>query len=370
MDSCTLPDLRRSELFEILKQNSILAFIRRIKITELLEAFEKAGIRAVLLKGFSVALYYKNPDSRISTDTDIYIEAGKEKKAVHFLKQQNFKFLQREKCSHHSRCYHPDIGLLELHTSFYGDIIRDIWFNQKYSNFFIKEPYLKSTSEDGTYYTLGRTDNLIFLALHMIKHFIQKGMSLRLIMDFSLYLDNNKNYIDTERFWNMMDELQYSYLIKIILNIAVKYFNFNFDSLFDLNMIDSCDITAVIDDIESGGWLGKKENSVRNKSWQESNRLKFFKNKGQREYNFYMFRKNIKENLKALFLSKKDLAVKFPYVKKSNILIPVALIHRLITKGLLFLLKNKFSFNSVKREIALNESDKKRLILLKKIKLI
>jgi hypothetical protein len=204
----------------------------------------------------------------------------------------------------------------------------------------------------------------------MIKHFIECGMSLRLIMDFVLYLYNNKNQIDLPRFWNTIGNLKYSYFITIILTVAVKYLKFDDENFVDIKTVEDNDVNAVIDDLETGGWLGFNDKELRSEGWQEYNRIKFLENKGRKGYKIYMFIWNSKGYLKALFPSRKHLAIKFPYVQKSVLLIPIAWIHRFFSKGLSYISKGKLMSYTVDSEDDLNETAKKRVELFKQMKMI
>jgi hypothetical protein len=370
MEDCSLPEDKKASYLSKLKNDSVSSFIRRMKIIKLLESFEAEGFRAVLLKGYVVASLYASPDSRISSDTDIYVDPKDEKKAYQLLRQNGFEVKERDRRSHHAVCNHPEMGHLELHNLLYDDIIEDIWFGENDSLEFVKEPYLKTDTDEGTYYTLGKTDNLIFLALHMIKHFIESGMSLRLIMDFSLFLYKNNEDIDMARFWDTMNRLEYSYFIKIIIRIAERYFMFEHIDRLEADQVDEADVDAVLDDMEAGGWLGFNDKKMRDQGWHEYNRIKFIENKGKWGYKFYMFIWNAKGYFKALFPARKNLAARFPYVRKTVLLVPVAWIHRFFNRGFAYLFKGESMPYTVDAEEQLNATAKKRVELFRQMKII
>ncbi|MEI6578841.1 MAG: nucleotidyltransferase family protein [Eubacteriales bacterium] len=371
MDYCVLPDAELAVLFSQLKNDTITAYIRRVKIIKLLEDFEAAGICVVLLKGYGVASLYALPDSRMSGDVDIYVDPKDEKRGQALLKQNGFKVVPRDTRSHHSECEHSELGHLELHVKLYAKIVEEVWFKDNDGHALAIQPYVKISTDEGYFYTLGKTDNLIFLALHMIKHFITGGISLRLIMDFSLFFYVNNSTVDFIRFWSTMENLNYKYLIEVILSIAVKHFGFNSDSLpYNIIEIDENNIEVVLNDLETGGWLGTKEHDTRNEGWNEYNRLKFIHNKSNRNYIFYMFLWSAESYIKSMFPSRQHLAEKFPYVNKSIILVPIAWLHRFFTRGLSYLSSGKLKSYVVKGEDDLNDTAKKRVELFKQMKII
>lgn len=371
MDNCVLPDSELEVLLLKLKNDAITAYIQRFRVITLLESFEEAGIGVVLLKGYVVASLYALPDSRISGDVDIYVAPEDEKRAQQLLKQNGFNVTSRDKRSHHCLCDHPEIGHLELHVKFYDKIIEDVWFDEKDSHDFVKQPYALVTTDEGSYYTLGKTDNLTFLALHMIKHFIESGMSLRLIMDFCLFFYTNKNDVDLLRFWSTIEKLNYKYLIEVILSISVKYFGFNHNVVHsNINEVDENDINVILNDLETGGFLGVKESDTRDEGWHEYNRVKFIRNKDEKNYKFYMFLWNANGYVKALFPARKYLAKRFSYVKKSVFFVPIAWIHRFFTRGLLYMSNEKLLAFTVNGENDLNDTAKKRVELFKQMKMM
>ena len=256
MTDCSLDKKRQTMLIAELQTVAISTFAKRLRIIKLLEDLEAYGIRAILLKGYISASLYNSPDSMVSGDTDIYVEREDEKKAQEFLRQRGFTVLLRDSNSHHSNCSHPELGHLELHTSFYYEIAEEVWFRHMGKQRYIEEPYEKIVTPDGAYYSLGKTDNLIFLALHMIKHFILEGMNLRQVMDFSLYYQAYEDTLDLPRFWKILEELKYSYFIKVILCISTNYFHLPIQHAADSEDVKHVDMTAILDDMETGGWFG------------------------------------------------------------------------------------------------------------------
>ena len=370
MSACNMEPVRKNELFSELQTVAVSSFARRIMTMKLLQEFESSGIRVVLLKGYAIAALYDSPDSRISGDVDIYIATKDEKKAQNFLRERGFEVLPRDKRSHHAVCFHPEMGYLELHTSLYDDIVADVWFRQRGKKKFIEEQYEQIISDDGTYYTLGQTDNLIFLALHMIKHFIENGMSLRLIMDLSLSYRANRDERNLSRFWKVMEELEYVYLIRTVLCIATEYFHLSIPHIPDCSDVKKADMIAVLDDLEMGGWLGYNDKTSRDEGWYEYNRQKLTKDKGRIGYYLYMNKWNIKGYFRAIFPPRKILAYRFPYVQRNILFVPVAWIHRAVSRGFAYVQKGNMSAFTIRNEDKLSDVAKKRIALFRQIKII
>ena len=92
-------------------------------------------------------------------------------------------------------------------------------------------------------------------------------------------------------------------------------------------------VEMILDDLESGGWLGKIDEKAREEGWYEYNRQLLMKNRSKAQYLLFMLRWKIGAYLKALFPSRKTLAIRYPCVQKSALLIPLVWLHRLIFRG-------------------------------------
>ena len=370
MEDCSLPESEKAPLLTTLKNDAIRFYIQQAQLMELLSGIESQGVPVILLKGYDVARYYAFPYGRISGDDDIYVEPQYERKVQYILKQHGYKVRPRDKRSHHAICEHPFRAPLELHVVLYDKIIEDVWFGGANRIGFVQEPVEINTTEQGSYCALGKTDNSVFLFLHMIKHFIEGGMSLRLIMDFVLYLSRNKALIDWSRVRHVMEILKYDYFMDAILNIAVRYFSFDAGDFFGIKIIQEEGIETLINDMEVGGWLGANSKAMREQGWHEYNRLRYLENRGGNGYKRYMLSWNAKGYIKQLFPSKRNLYVSFPYAKKSILLLPVAWLHRLVVKGIPHVLKGRLLSYTVDGETDLNDIAKERVKLFRQLKII
>lgn len=285
------PSDKMKSLFDNTRRMALANYMKRRLITNLLQDFAKAGIHAVLLKGYSIADLYAEPNCRISCDTDIYVDIKDEIRACKLLQEHGCEINPRSPISHHTVCHHIDMGNIELHIFLYDEIVEEIWFENMDGNQFVQESDINYDSSEGTIFTLGRTDNLIFLVLHMIKHFIFSGINLRQIMDIALYIEKYRSCLDWKRFYQIINTLHYRKLISTILGIIEKYFGF---SIIENNLIDRDNvlINALLEDIETGAKMGSNGNAIRRTSWHWYNYAKYTNKRGRLSYWFYMLRRN------------------------------------------------------------------------------
>ncbi len=344
-----------------------LAFTNYVKknlIMKLLKDFEEAGIQAVLLKGYALADLYAEPNCRISSDVDIYIDIKDEKRSYKLLKEHGCKVNPRPPLSHHSKCEHSQMGHIELHVILYDEIAEKIWFDKMNDRQFIKEPFEEHKTDNGTYLTLGITDNLIYITLHMIKHFVRSGTSLRQMMDIALYLKNYHTQIDTKRFWDILESLKYRKLINTVLSAMIIYCNLSPEDFIGYAKADKEAISGLLADLETGGWLGKNEVEERKGSWYRYNRIRYTEKRSSFFYWCYMIRRNAIFYIHVIFPARDSLEKKYPYVKKTACFLPAAWIHRML-RGIWKLFHGKMDTGIISRKEQISIDEKGRDYLFK-----
>ena len=323
----------RESLVSQMRQEAFSNHAWKHSTLQLLAEMNAAGIPALLIKGYALADCYAAPDCRMSGDVDVLIDLKDEKRACAFMKAQGFCVEHRWTYGHHDVCRHPQLGCVELHVMLYDEIVEDVWFGRMDGREFVSESAIEVATQDGSYRTLGYTDHMIFLMLHLIKHFIMTGMSLRMMLDVALFFSHNAERIDSARFWKMMESLKYGTIAQSILWAMVRYCGIDATSIPGLCEVCPKQVGMILDDLENGGWLGKIDEKAREEGWYEYNRRLLMKNRSKAQYLLFMLRWKLGVYLKALFPSRKTLAIRYPCVQKSALLIPLVWLHRLIFRG-------------------------------------
>lgn len=283
----------------------------------ILKKLEEAGIKCCLLKGAVVAECYKHPELRVSNDTDVLIDPKDEEKVCQILSENGYNVKERSPSNYHLCATHPFGGLLEVHVMLYSEITQKMVFNNVDM---YHEPWEKVTIGDGTYYTLGVNDNLMYLTAHYIKHLVRRGAGVRQMMDLLLFMKKNKQRIDFEQYETLLKELRYDKLIEVVKSIGAKYFG------FDYEIKDEALVEKLLTDTEVGGVFGKNTNTRKRfhsaYCAERSNMSKY----GTK---LYMIAKKDGRSL-SWWLPKQETLVRaygFQYAK-NKLLIPVAWIHR------------------------------------------
>lgn len=339
-------------------------------IIALLEEMNAAGLPCYVVKGFAAGIHYAAPEFRLSGDTDIVIAPEDEDRVCAYLTEQGFSLRPRWEHGHHAVATHPKMGILEVHVHLYDELIGQVWFKGLDTQTLLQEPKRLIHTPDGAYWTLGATDHAIYMALHMVKHFILSGNSLRMMMDVALALKSAKNPVDMERFWSTMDALHYGTLLRNILWGMVLYCGF---SQNDFPGIGSCDKAAVrqlLDDLESGGWIGRNEQKVREESWQEYNRQLLLKQKSKLQYGLYILNWNHSFRLRTIFPGKKRLSRDYPVVLKYPFLIPAVWLHRILFKGTALLRSGGWTRGLISSGDKLCDESRARVALFRRLEMM
>lgn len=295
---------------------------------------EKRGVKCCILKGVGVARFYKIPEARISSDTDILIDKKDEKKVIAILTELGYETEFRAKKDHHLKARHKKGGLLEVHVALHSVPTSDIILDDivRYNEEFVK-------TEDG-YYIQGINDGAIYLSAHLIKHFINDGAGVRQMMDLLLYIKHYEKEIDWEKYNALMKKLNYDTFISVIKGIGVKYFGMEFDDA----ITSGSGFEELLEDCEKSGLfgLGEKDRKMFY-SYYTQKRAK----KGSFQhyvYNAY----NSERGLIQLFFPKlSTMKERYGYVEKYPFLLPFGWVHRLFD---LTFLRKKNSSKSENKE--------------------
>lgn len=318
------------ERFNMLNKRFLSDIAVNMKKTEtiyaLTDELEKNGIFFCLLKGDSIARLYAFPETRISSDVDILIDANDEKRSADILKNLGCKISKREKNHQHYTAIYNDSCVLEVHTKLYSATNENIIFKGKIS---YSKDYKEITLKNGRKIkTLSVYDNLVFLTAHFIKHFLNSGAGIRQVSDLLVYMNHYKNEIDFEKYFSLLKEINFLKLICTVMKIGNDYFNLEFD--LPIN-IDDFICEKLLDDIEAGGVFGSSE--TRNEKF--SKYLTSTISQDAKKYE--------KNSLKRIFPNASSMFMMYPFTRKMPYLLPIAYIMRIFKLVKRLFIKDKQS---------------------------
>lgn len=278
-DSSLLANIKYQTKLMMLNYYQIEQFTRRIA-----DLFDANNISYILLKGISLAAFYPVPEYRQLGDVDIYINDKEMFNRANALLLANGYTKDDEISDHHQGYLYkvPQTGrtmILELHYRIVGlyqyapvnKIVDDVFAANTFS------PAMQ-TVNDRNYPVLPPTEYTFYMIHHMLKHYLYSGFGIRLLCDFSFYLEHNYTDIDFVKIHTWCEESKILHLYEIILETCRIYLGLpeTIDSKIHYNKNDcKAFITQLLED----GDVSQNNGSalVGSGSYEKINFLTYFK---------------------------------------------------------------------------------------------
>ena len=321
---------------------------------EVYKKLSEKNIKILVFKGIIFRNMYNNPDDRISSDEDILIKKENYEKVKEFFLSEGFEFIDKgEECAYFSKstglCIEVSTSLFSHESKAYGHL------NKLFEDVFEKS--IKINIDKIDILTLSHEQHLIYIVFHNMKHFLTGGFGIRQVADFSKYIETYGEYINWEKFWSDLKDLNYDTFALNLIEISLKYLGFNDDKITYPDNITSFDelknsqkyyinSESLINDILDAGVFGASTMDRKHTALMTLDAVED-KKKSNR--------------LKAVFPNVNYLKDNYTYLQKYPILLPVAWGQRILS----YLKKNKTS-----SYINTMELGKQRIELLKEYKII
>ena len=321
---------------------------------EVYKKLSEKNIKILVFKGIIFRNMYNNPDDRISSDEDILIKKEDYEKVKEFFLSEGFEFIDKgEECAYFSKstglCIEVSTSLFSHESKAYGHL------NKLFEDVFEKS--IKINIDKIDILTLSHEQHLIYIVFHNMKHFLTGGFGIRQVADFSKYIGTYGEYINWEKFWSDLKDLNYDTFALNLIEISLKYLGFNNDKITYPDNITSFDelknsqkyyinSESLINDILDAGVFGASTMDRKHTALMTLDAVED-KKKSNR--------------LKAVFPNVNYLKDNYTYLQKYQILLPVAWGQRILS----YLKKNKTS-----SYINTMELGKQRIELLKEYKII
>ena len=321
---------------------------------EVYKKLSEKNIKILVFKGIIFRNMYNNPDDRISSDEDILIKKEDYEKVKEIFLSEGFEFIDKgEECAYFSKstglCIEVSTSLFSHESKAYGHL------NKLFEDVFEKS--IKINIDKIDILTLSHEQHLIYIVFHNMKHFLTGGFGIRQVADFSKYIETYGEYINWEKFWSDLKDLNYDTFALNLIEISLKYLGFNDDKITYPDNITSFDelknsqkyyinSESLINDILDAGVFGASTMDRKHTALMTLDAVED-KKKSNR--------------LKAVFPNVNYLKDNYTYLQKYPILLPVAWGKRILS----YLKKNKTS-----SYINTMELGKQRIELLKEYKII
>lgn len=339
-----IENLKNTSLFNMFKMK-----LHEKEIEAVYKRFNEDGVIAVALKGLVTKEYYDIPELRKMGDSDILIKEDDLKKVENILNELGY--LYSKETTYHKVYKKKNRLRIEVHTS----LISEENYKRKnpYDGIFDRIREIDIGSERG--YALGYTDQLIHLITHMLTHIAASKISLRQILDITLFINNESDNIDFEDFKKRGIEFDYYNLSTVILNICDEFFGCKIPEILK-DDCDSCNKKhkeVILEALFSRGVFD--EDKI---AYIIGNGVGYSKGEYKRGA-FY-------RHIRFVFPSYDVMSKKYNYCNKYKILLPIAWIHRLLSGGAT---KEKSILKKIRMFIRSFKVSKKKNDLLKTLDL-
>jgi hypothetical protein len=312
IDQKILADLKSTVFNLALQQIQNLEILERV-----LDEFCKVGIPLLAMKGLVLRDIYPYPETRTMSDIDLAVKDENFDKALRILERLGFKEISSSSLIHAEMINDQNL-LLELHRKFFyenlvnlpQDFVDELWSNA-----------IPVFICGRTVLSFSNVDNLLYLLLHIQKHYEEGGIGVRYLCDIVLFINAKQDTIDWEQFFIKASDLQILRYALIIFKICNQLFGMNIPKYFEQKEMPNGEmLDSVIQDILEGGTFGKNSlTSIVSKN--VSHTIGFQDYSGFRSF-FGL--------IKFFFPMANKLGEKYFYTKKYPMLLPVAWVHRWI----------------------------------------
>lgn len=283
-----LPYIKEASLLFNIKQQTKLMMLNYYQVEQftrrIADLFESNGISYILLKGISLAAFYPIPEYRQLGDVDIYINDKEMFDRANTLLLANGYTKDNEISDHHQGYLYTvpqtkRIMILELHYRIVG-LYQYAPANKIVDTVFSKNAFTSITQiiNGRSYPVLPPTEYTFYMLHHMLKHYLYSGFGIRLLCDFTFYLERNYTDIDFNRIHAWCKESKILHFYKIILECCKLYLGLP-QTLAPQTLYSKKDCEAFITQLLADGDVSQNNGPtlVGSGSYEKVNLLTYFK---------------------------------------------------------------------------------------------
>lgn len=327
---------------------------RSNRFLEIYKKLKEKNIKTLVFKGIIFRNMYNNPDDRISSDEDILIKEEDYDKLKETLLAEGLEFIDKgDECAYFCKdtglCIEVSTNLFSKESKAYGHL------NNLFKDVFEKSIEIKIDEVEIS--TLSHEHHLIYIVFHNMKHFLTGGFGIRQVSDFMKYIQAYGEFINWEKFWSDLKDLNYDIFTLNLIDISLKYLGFDETKIIYPNKIKDFESLkasnkyyinsqSLINDILDAGVFGASTMDRKHTALMTLDAVEDQKNANR---------------FKAIFPNVDYLKDTYTYLKSYPILLPIAWIQRILS----YLKKNKTS-----SYVNTMELGKQRIELLKEYKII
>lgn len=277
---------------------------QEISYMELLEAFEKAEIKSIPLKGCILKHLYPMPDYRQSGDIDILVAGEDFPKVASVMESLGYSEDKDDEFEIHIGYRRPPNVLIEIHKKLVEDNNRtSTYFSHVWENVSLMDGY-------SSCYEMDKEATYTYIIAHLAKHIKNGGAGIRLVLDIWVLLRLWEKDFDKEKLKKALESANLTEFEKYARTLAKTWF-----------LEEECqdqNVLALGEYIVDSGIYGNKENSKKIHSSDVG-----ADKTSQRKY-------KTKKFFKGIFLPMYVMRKQYPVLDKCKFLLPLTWVMRVV----------------------------------------
>lgn len=290
--------------------------LRDLELNDLDTHLNQGKLDHIYIKGSVIKNYYPEPEARSMGDVDILIKKEDRLKSDKIIQDAGYK---KKDASIPVWTYTKNNSSIEIHECLISNVIKkDI----DYETYFKENAWKNTVQVYNNTYIFNKDFHLIYILVHLAKHFAYSGCGVRMIMDIAVYLKYFEDQLNWDYILKELELLDLVDFFKSILYICNKWFDTK-------QPIENCkleehiynEVSLVI--INKGIFGHYSENKMANRSAMEK---KINDDENDIKY------ANLKVLKKSIFLPYKDMIEigRYSFLRGKKYLILFAWIYRWI----------------------------------------
>ncbi|HOI25607.1 MAG TPA: nucleotidyltransferase family protein [Caldisericia bacterium] len=289
------------------------------RASQVIQAFQKAQIPLIAMKGLVLREFYPQPEFRLMGDADFMIKKEDLKKIKKLLAQLGYRD-EKYPCPIHCGFDHPNYPRVELHTSL---IDPDFSFSSKLLEEEIWKKPGKCKINQVESLCFSPDVELVFLFLHLAKHYVKSELSLRQLCDLVLFIESHQDQLQWDLVLQMSQEAKLETFLLSFLAFLQQYFHLSLPPAIQAKCPTKPElIHELLQDIfDLGAYQVSWE--VRRMAGEQLRRAQKQSTQSQGKTRLHYI-------LSVIFPRLQNLDYRFSYAQKIPILYPIALIHRFL----------------------------------------
>ena len=294
---------------------------------ELNDRLLQAGITPLVVKGLVCRNLYPLPDHRISGDEDILIPTGQYPLACRIMEEYGMTTPQREvdpeqiqevpwKKTDSPLFVELHLNLFPPYSTAYGEL------NRYFRDVFCRAEALECQGK--RILTMNPADHLFYLICHAFKHFLHSGFGIRQVCDIVMFGRHYEDRINWARLYQNCRDIRAERFVAALFEIGRNHLELTPPEEYRNAWRDiTVDELPLLEDLLESGVYGGADIERRHSS-NITLSAAADRNQGRKQRNGV---------IQSLFPPVSSLSVRYPYLKKAPVLLPVAWISRIVTYG-------------------------------------